>query len=345
MDLNPSVRPKILVIRLSSLGDIVLTTSVLAPLRAAGFEITFLAKNSFASLLQGQPGLELHAYDSKTLGESRAKDNFFEWFEKQNFSFVLDLQDSWRTWSWRSRLSERCPVYVAKKERFRELGILLLRLRNALSFGAGGRAKKFWTAAKGAAADEGKPVRGEALAQYKTELHANSEDIAAVKPMLPTEPFVAILPASAWKGKEWPYFKELAQKFTAPVVTLGGVEDEICDAVAGAARQGISLRGKTSMRQSMAVLSQATWIIGNDTGMVHVGEALGKDVAMIEGPTHAVMGFSPFRPKSLLLGLDLICRPCGKAGKICWRFGTRKCLYGLSAEEVASRLRAGGYPC
>jgi ADP-heptose:LPS heptosyltransferase len=86
-------------------------------------------------------------------------------------------------------------------------------------------------------------------------------------------------------------------------------------------------------------------VIGNDTGMVHVAEALGKDVAMIEGPTHPYRGFSPYRERSLALGLPLLSRPCSKSGRVCVRFGTRLCLRGLSASEVARQLRAGGFPC
>jgi heptosyltransferase-2 len=132
------------------------------------------------------------------------------------------------------------------------------------------------------------------------------------------------------------------------VVALGAEKDEVCDRIASAAGANAgsrSLRGQTDIRTSMAIISLARWVIGNDTGMVHVAEALGKDVAMVEGPTHEWMGFSPYREKSLLLGLPLICRPCSKSGRICVRGGTRKCLRDLKVPEVAGQLRQRGFPC
>jgi ADP-heptose:LPS heptosyltransferase len=175
------------------------------------------------------------------------------------------------------------------------------------------------------------------------------EEKENMRPRLPEEEFVAVLPGSAWRGKEWPYFPELSQLIgrKVPVVVLGAEKDLVCDEIARRSNHPASrsLRGQTSLRESMAVIAQARWVVGNDTGMVHVAEALGKDVAMIEGPTHEWMGFSPYREGSAVLGLPLICRPCSKSGRVCVRFGTRKCLNDLTVAEVAARLRQRGFPC
>ena len=333
----------VLVIRLSSLGDIVLSTAVLAPLRRAGFQIKYVTKKSFASILASHPEItEVYAFD-KNEGEAEARRKFFAWFESQRFDLVLDLQDSWRTRRWRARLADKAEVVVSRKERLREWLILAGRLGRWLGFGRGGRAQKFWRSAVEASGGDPVPAA--------TSLAITSAEAAKVDPLLPREDFVALLPVSAWKGKEWPYFSQLAALLArrAPVVVLGGPEDLECDAVAEAAHAvnpaSCSLRGKTGLRESMAVLARARWVIGNDTGMVHVAEALGKDVAMVEGPTHESMGFSPYRAGSVLLGLPLLCRPCSKTGRICFRFGSRKCLRALSVDEVALRLRERGYPC
>ena len=184
-----------------------------------------------------------------------------------------------------------------------------------------------------------------------TRLEAPAPERAKMRALLPSGDFVVLLPAGAWKSKEWPYFPELARILArkVPVVVLGGAKDEICARVADAARavnpDSRSLHGRTTLRESMAVLAEARWVVGNDTGMVHVAEALGRDAVMLEGPTHPYMGFSLYRENSLVLGLPLVCRPCSKSGKICVRFGTRLCLRGLGVEEVSARLRAGGFPC
>lgn len=332
------MKEKVLVIRYSSLGDVVLAASVVEPLQRSGYAVSFVTKKAFAPLLEKRVD-ELYLYE-KTTSECDAREAFFRWYEEQNFAFVLDLHDSWRSWSWRARLRKRSPVYVAKKERLREWAILFLRWK-FLGMGRGGRARKFLCLALQALQEQGKSPAAGTL----TRLDLHPEEILPIKELLPKKDFVVFLPGSAWKGKEWPYFAQLAALMQVPVVSLGSAKDIICDEIVKAAGEGISLRGRTSLRQSMAVLSQAKWVIGNDTGMMHVAEALGKDVAMVEGPTHESMGFSPYRENSILLGLPLACRPCSKTGKFCFRWGTRKCLYGLSALDVAATLRKKGYPC
>ncbi len=341
-------KPKVLLIRLSSLGDLVLSTAAIAPLRAAGYSVSLVTKSEFASLFLGQAALEqVYAFDKKADGEAVARKKLLDWATLQGFSLVIDLQDSWRTWRWRRSLRRIAPVHVLRKPRLREWLVLFLRLGRWLGFGAGGRALRFREAALAALGAEAVDDANLPL----TRLEAGSEELERVRPLLPSGDFVALMPASAWKSKEWPHFAELAAMIAkkAPVVVLGGSRDDICASVAEAAKAvnpaSLSLHGKTSLRESMAVLARARWVIGNDTGMVHVAEALGKPVAMVEGPTHPFMGFSPYRDDSVLLGLPLACRPCSKSGRICYRFGTRLCLRGLRVEVVAASLREKGFPC
>lgn len=337
-------KPQVLLIRLSSLGDLVLCTSVLGPLERAGYRVSLVTKAEFAPLFRGQPGIsEVFAFDKKK-GEAAAREELFAWAEARGFSLVLDLQNSWRTWSWRRRLRRIAPVRALAKPRLREWLILLLRAGRIAGFGRGGRARRFRAFVLRALAlpDGGEPL---------TRLAVSNEERAEARALVPAGEFAVLLPAGAWKSKEWPYFPELARLMAArvPVVVLGGAKDQICETVAAAARavnpESRSLHGRTSLRQSMAVVAEARWVVGNDTGMVHVAEALGKNVAMIEGPTHPYMGFSPYREDSQVIGLPLVCRPCSKSGRICVRFGTRLCLRGLTPESVGARLRAGGFPC
>ena len=331
-------------IRLSSLGDIVLSTSVVAPLRDAGFEVYYVSKKPFSPLLENIPGVAgVFAFDKKLGGEKAAREEFFAWCKQNNFSLCLDLQDSWRTWMWRRALRELFPVHIARKERFREWLIFLARAGRFLGFGRGGRARKFRAVAEAAV--------GLKANRPLTELFVTEAEKESVKPLIPAGDYAVLLPASAWKGKEWPYFKQLAARLSqrVPVVVLGAEKDLGCDEVGAAAAavnpSSRNLRGQTSLRGSLAIVAQARWVIGNDTGLVHAGEALGLDVAMVEGPTHEYMGFSPYRPGSVLLGLPLLCRPCSKAGKVCPRFGSYKCLNDLSEASVARTLRQRGYPC
>ncbi len=352
---RPKGKTKVLLIRLSSLGDVVLSTAAVGPLKAAGYSVCLATKSEFASLFSAGADFEqIYSFDKKVAGgEAAARDAFLSWAREQGFAGILDLQNSWRTWSWRGSLRKLAPVRALGKPRIQEWLVLVLRLGRWFGFQPGGRALRFRQVAEAALSSWGSPASSEAVPAGAplTRISAGEAEQQAVDKLLPPGDFVALLPASAWHSKEWPYFPELAGLLAkkVPVVVLGGAKDHICAQVAEAAAAvntaSRSLHGKTSMRESVAVLARARWVIGNDTGMVHVAEALGKDVAMVEGPTHSFMGFSPYRERSVLLGLDLVCRPCSKSGKICVRFGTRLCLKGLKVADVASRLRERGYPC
>jgi heptosyltransferase II len=340
---STSLKPRALVIRLSSLGDLVLSTSVVEPLHEAGYEVSFVTKTAFSPILLNHPNISsVFSYgDSPT--EAKNRKAFFDWLEIQKFSLIVDLQDSLRTRLWRRRLRKNAELWVAKKERIREILILVFRLRKTFSFGRGGRALKFRRLILDNLA---KKNQFPFLKGGLTSLFVTKEEIHAAKVFLPAKNYAVILPSSAWKSKEWPYFDELANviKQKYEVLFLGGKKDLICDEFARKTG-GISLRGKTSLRESMAILQGADLIVGNDTGFVHVAEAMGKDVVMIEGPTHKTMGFSPYRPKSLLVGKNLFCRPCSKSGKICWRLGSRACLRDLGTQEVLAQMRKGGLSC
>ena len=329
---------KVLVIRLSALGDITHASSVIEPLAKAGCEIHFVTKSSFASIFQDHPQLKsVYAYDSAKQGERLAREQLLSWVEQSKFDFILDLHDSLRTRLWRRRLRASAKLYVANKERWREFAILFLRQKNGMGFGAGGRALKMRALAVEALRANG--IEVEASSLPLTSLGISTELVSSWKAKLPAR-FAVLLPGSAWPGKQWPYFPELAEALAAelPIISLGGEKDLDCDVAAERAQkinpQSASLRGKTSLRDSMAILFLAERIYGNDTGMVHVAEALGKDVTVIEGPTEKSLGFSPYRPGSKIAGLSLFCRPCSKSGKFCVRFGSRVCLKGISAKDV-----------
>lgn len=137
------VSPKILLIRLSSLGDLVLATAAVAPLAAAGASVSLVTKSEFAPLFRGQPGIrEVFAFDKKK-GEREAREELFAWARTQGFTLILDLQNSWRTWSWRPGLRRIAPVGALGKPRLREWLVLFLRQRSVAGFGGGGRARRF----------------------------------------------------------------------------------------------------------------------------------------------------------------------------------------------------------
>ncbi len=331
------MKPKALLIRLSSLGDVVHATAAIQPLVSAGWEVHWVTKAAFAPLLEGHPQVKsVHSFGAVRESEARAR--FFDWVEKERFHAVLDLHDSLRTRLWRFRLRRVAPVFVAGKPRLREILIVVFRLGRWLGFPRGGRALRQRKLAEEVVRRFGGEVKpGGDL----TSLVVSAQEEAALP--LPKEPFVVLLPGSAWPTKKWPGFEALAAEAASlgPVVVLGGKGDVEIEAIAASARRKnpSSTFQRYGLREAMVALKRARVIVGNDSGMAHVAEALGKRVIVVEGPTHPWMGFSPWRRDSSCLGLDLLCRPCGKTGRICWRFGLRTCLRGLSVPAVMAEVR------
>jgi len=154
-------------------------------------------------------------------------------------------------------------------------------------------------------------------------------------------PLVALAPSAHWPGKRWSAenFKVLCGKildnFDVDIIILGGVNDHFCNDIAKPYSRVYSFAGAFSIAGSAAALSLCKLSVCNDTGMMHVSEAVGVDTIGIMGPTSKEFGCYPYRPGSKAVELDMWCRPCSKNGSgICIRMGKRPCLNDISPEMV-----------
>ena len=318
---------KVCLIRLSSLGDIVMTSALFPLLRSAGWEIHFVTKSPYVDLLRSDARIQsVYGFDKRKFGsESLARADFFHWLKSQNFSLIIDLHDSWRTWFWRFWLRQWAPVLVVKKPRLRELAVLLFRLK-IWGFRAGGRVNRMQLIV---ANYLNLPVKN----VYSGNFLINKKNVES------KTPYFVLAPGSAWNSKRWPQerFSELVKRLSHyPVIVLGSEKEEFCDEIAAASPhpESRSLRGKTSSAELLQIIQNSAFVVGNDTGIVHIADAFGIPTVVIEGPTAASLGFSPGGANTHLVGLDLLCRPCSKSGKFCWRGGTRKCLNDLPVSDV-----------
>jgi heptosyltransferase-2 len=156
---------------------------------------------------------------------------------------------------------------------------------------------------------------------------------------------IGLVPGAHWPGKRWPAerFRELAglieKSMGATVFIVGAKKDTFCNDIATGRNKVFSFAGKLSMIESAALLSKCDVVISNDTGMMHVAEAVGVDVIGIMGPTSREFGCYPYRPGSKVLEMKMWCRPCSKNGKgPCIRFGKRPCLNNIGTALVFETL-------
>lgn len=305
-----------------------MASAAVAPFRAAGIDVSFVTKSAFAPILRAVPGIsQVYEFD-RSGGEAKATEQLFAWIDSQKFAGFLDLHDSLRTWTWRSRLKNRGLLIVCKKQRWREIAILVLRLGFMFGWSQGGRAKMFRASALRLL---------HALQIQLPEENAALTQLEIDAPITINSKVIVFFPGSAWEGKKWPaqYFIELgklaSQKYKIKV--LGGPEDLFCKNIADQI-PGAEVFLGLSIPDAMKAIRSANLVVGNDTGMIHIAEALGTKVLVLEGPTDPTLGFSVYRESSRILALDLACRPCSKTGSICWRWGSRECLRGLKPESV-----------
>jgi len=162
-------------------------------------------------------------------------------------------------------------------------------------------------------------------------------------------PFIVIQPGARWLNKRWPveYFSELVRCFAEKhpghrFAILGGAEDSalgkaICDAMP---ERCVDLTGKISMPEMVECIRQSALMVTNDTGPMHAASALRKPVVALFGPT-SPSRTGPYGQVERALRLKLPCAPCMKP--TCANFNPLECLRGISPvtvlAEVEKRLR------
>jgi lipopolysaccharide heptosyltransferase I len=156
------------------------------------------------------------------------------------------------------------------------------------------------------AADFSFPIPQEAHARI--EALFDYYDIAKAK-------VIAMAPGTIWETKEWrpDGFAAVARHFLQKgfAVTLIGSDHErpVCEAVAAAAPGTINLAGETTLSELAALLAHAAICISNDSGPMHLAVALDRPVVSIFGPTDPVWA-GPYRREGAVLRADLPCSPC-----------------------------------
>jgi ADP-heptose:LPS heptosyltransferase len=330
--MQPKAYKKILVIRLSSIGDIVLTTPILRSLRQGqpGAEIHFLTKKAFASLLLHNPNVD------KVIpfeGDLRAT---LAVLKAEGYDFILDLHNNLRSHLIRARfLTTAAAVYpkdtlrVKLYARFR-IGRLPTRHTVARYAAA---LRKLGCTLDGGSLDFPLPMEAVAVAQQILQRHF-------------THPPIAVALGGNFATKRWPkeHFATLLKRLGTPVLLLGGKAEE-ADAhwiASQLPQQSLVAAGAYDLILSAALMAQCGRAITHDSGFMHIGVALGIPLYTLWGSTVPELGFGPYQTdKVRILQVDgLACRPCSKLGHAACPQGHFKCMVDLSPERVLAAIQA-----
>lgn len=327
---------KFLIIRFSSIGDVILSTPMLRCLRAKfpDSEIDFLIKKEFAPVLKGNPHISnIIEFDkssgTKELLHMRAK------VKAGKYTHVIDIQNNMRTvfirtaigasvTSFSKRIIARYFLIRFKKNIYKDVKPVYLRYFEAV-------------AKLGVVYDE-----------QGTELFYSDEDKQfvmqelALQGVTAAQPILVVAPGAQWANKRWlpsgfaQSADELAKKHNFTVVLLGGKGDiETCNEVQQLMHHpSIMLAGKPGLMQSAALISMASIVLTNDTGMLHMAQAVDTAVVAVFGPTTQELGFYPLPHKSRVAESPESCRPCTQKGLNTCPKTHFNCMKNVNPEKV-----------
>lgn len=308
---------KILIIRFSSIGDIVLTTPVIRCIKEQKpeIEIHFLTKKSFKGILEYNPYLsKIHTIE-KDINEIARE------LKEENFDYVIDLHNNLRSLQTKKIIGK--PSSSFKKLNFKKWMLVNFKINNMPAMHVVDRYLE--TAAALGIKNDLKgldyfiPEKDEVTIQSLPSTHQNGYIgfVIGAKhftKQLPTEKIIAI-----------------CKKLNRPIILLGGKEDkERAIAIEKAVGATVyNACGNFNLNQSASIIKLAKKIISHDTGLMHIAAAFQKEIISVWGNTVPAFGFTPYLPdsKSKIVEVkNLACRPCSKIGYDKCPKGHFKCM-------------------
>lgn len=153
---------------------------------------------------------------------------------------------------------------------------------------------------------------------------------------------LVLVPGASAGTKRWPHAAALAAAWDGPVRVLGGPGEEVLvEAVAHAARHGEAVC-EDGFDRTFAAFQGAAVVVAGDTGLLHLGAAVGLPVVGLFGPTHPDDGYVSYADgvRQRMIGVSLPCRPCSRHGAARCGRGDHACLAELSVPTVLAAARA-----
>ncbi|MCB5251424.1 MAG: glycosyltransferase family 9 protein [Candidatus Cloacimonadaceae bacterium] len=308
----------ILILRLSSLGDIVLTQPVCAWLRERYPEarIDYMVKEQYLELIPLM-GCALNPLSyQKSLKAHRE-------LKKENYDLVIDLHAKLSTWLIRNAAQGRKSA-VYNKERSKRQKIV--RGNRQLSICS-------------------------TVILYKSALDKVFDQVNLQSPRLYPPADIALLaleaapskrilifPGAKHNTKRYPsrYYKLLIDISPKPwqYIILGSPGEAALCAEIAKGNQALNMAGKYSFTQILALMQSADWVLSSDSGPMHLAAALQRPQIAIFGATHPRLGFAPLNPNARILAADISCQPCSLHGSESCPQQHFKCMHSIKAEQI-----------
>ncbi len=322
--------PRILLVRFSSLGDVLLTTPLIRVLRARypAATLTALTKQEWAPLLSANPHLD----EVITIARGQSLVPLARAIRAAGFTHRLDLHASVRTrmlrllvpGTWQgfdARRRERTALIRRREDRYRDHVPV---------------AERYFEAAAGLGVQpDGKPA--ELFVSPAAE--ARAEEWLARQGL--SGELVACAPGAAHATKRWPqqqwqqFLATLTARGRVPVIIGGAAERDLGrHLVKQVEGRAASAAGELDLQATAALLHRTSLLVSGDTGAMHMATAVGTPVVALFGPTVEAFGFFPYRGISTVIQREMPCRPCSSKGTPRCPLGHHRCMSEIHPEQV-----------
>lgn len=334
MILDSNIAKTFLVIRLSSLGDVLLTTPALRCLRETFPDaiVDVLVKDRYLELLQGNPNVSsLRLFsDSGKWKDVRPTCAAL----RNHYDVVVDLHTGLRSFHIRHQLGTK-RVLAYKKRRLARW--LLVKFKRNFYDGEFSVPLAYLEAL----APLGVKDDGEGL-EWPAALSARSGFLERVSiPGIPDPKPIAICPGASYATKRWPleHWTQLSEKLLERGYSLWVFGDKSDDETGDALRRIAPAKvanfcGRLGLAGAGAGLSYCKLAVTHDAGPAHMATAVGLPVVAIFGSTVTQFGFRPFRIAHRIAQIELPCRPCSHLGYSSCPLGHFRCMRDLSVKHV-----------
>lgn len=333
---------KTLVIRFSSIGDVVLTSPLLRVLRSRfpKSQIDFLTRKEYADLVRFNPNVNL-TYEFDTSEGFAGLRRMKKTLKEEGYDLVVDLHNSIRS---RFVRSMRGVKAVVVDKRIPERTLLVKFKKNSYAGIVPVADRYLETLGEYGISSDGKGA----------ELHLPDEVLFGVASRVAKlhlnrfEHVLGICPFARHATKEWPAerYAEVGRRFVAEkagaVMIFGGKADvPRATALSAALRSHagservIDWTGELTLAESAAALQYCDVVVTNDSGLMHMAAAMQRRVVALFGSTVEEFGFFPPRNTSVVIEQkDLACRPCSHIGRDTCPEGHFRCMLDTSVESV-----------
>ncbi len=338
---------KTLVIRFSSVGDIVLSTPLLRVLRESfpSSQIDYVTSHEYAELVRTNHNLNVTwTYDAST--EFSGLRSLKKRLRAEKYDLIVDLHNSLRSRYLRWGIG--APHVVTVNKRIAHRWLLVNAKKNYYPGIVSVADRYIETLHRFGIRNDGKGL----------ELHIPDDLLFGVSGKISSlrlhrfEKILGLCPTARHATKEWPSdrFEAVAVGFcrtqNGAVMMFGGSADrersrELAHRIGNqvGAERVISWVGELSLLESAAAMEYCDVILTNDSGLMHIAAAMKKKIVAIFGSTVQEFGFVPLSEDAVVLeNRGLYCRPCSHIGRATCPEGHFRCMKDIETDRVLGEV-------